>query len=415
MGDRRGTGESFDFCPPHRQEIVPDAGLPVMAYQPQKGKKSQIYNEEIARVVANGIVSAESPDFFKSSSEFASECVKAHVGGCKTTAKAAVRDRKNPNNARPRAAGLTCVEKSQSSQLRTHDPARIQVQAMCSSQSPRWFKAPTEDNKAFFEANARVINATTDTYNFEPTPAQAKQLKHDEIQNHMKGHLSNNTYCSMASPDWMKTTFDANRDHFKEYNIPIHRKPSAESDVYREYPIEKRINLVVKETGETLHPLAVSKLSPRWMKAAYLTDRNREFFEKKTGTKLNEPEAAYFENRFRERPGAKTARRNMVSVDDVPHFMKSSVMLPADQQPHPEVQMHKSHRQRTQAIEVSKSMMHKQALQSGGSPVPKTTTTAKSPMSPKSPGSRRSSERSSKAPVSARAPQQGSRGNERRR
>jgi len=413
MGDRRGTGESFEFCPPQRQERVPDAGLPTFGYNPTKGKKVQIYNDEIARISNNNTISVGSPDHFKSSVEFASECTKAAHMSCKSATIDTIRNRKDPNIARPRAAGLTCIEKQYSAELRTHDPGRAEKQAYCSKNSPRWFKNCTEGNKDFFETQARDLNGSTACYNFEPSAPEAKQIHHNEIKGQMKGHLGQNTYCSMASPDWMKTSFDSNRDHFQEYNIPVHRKCSAESDIYREYPIEKRVNIAVTSNSEPQHPLVVSKHSPRWMKAPYLS--NVEFFEKKTGTKLNE--FVYSNPGFRSKPGHKTARRNMVS-DEHPHWMVASVVLPADKHPNPEELPHRSHLPRTKAPEDHRSMLHKQKLQNSSCPVPRPmgslAPSQKSP-SAKSPA-KRSSERSSRqAPSSARSSQQSSRTAERRR
>jgi len=417
MGDRRGTGGSFEFCPPQRQERAPDAGLPSFGYRPAKGKKSQIYNDEVARINSNNTISVNSPDHFKSSVDFQSDCVKASHMSCGGANRETIRNRRDPNIARPRAAGLTCIEQQHSAALRTHDPARcVSKQAYCSKNSPRWFKNCTERNKGFFETQARDLDATADCYNFEPSAAEAKQMYHDEIQGQMKGHLGNNLYCSTASPDWMKTSFESNRDHFQEYNIPPYRKCSAESDAYRENPIGIKVNIALAENEQPQHPQVVSKHSPRWMKAAYLS--NPEYFAKKTGTKLNE--CVYVQPGFRPRPGHKTSRRNMVS-EEHPHWMVSSVVLPADKHPHLEVWPHRSQPTSTKDAEAHRSAVHKHTLQNASCTVPRTVGSfaagPKPPSSAKS-SSKRSSERSSRqAPVStrARSRQQSARGAERRR
>lgn len=333
----------------------------------------------------------------------------------KTANRETILNRKDPNIARPRAAGLTCIEEAQSAEPRYHDPARATKQAYCSKNSPRCFKNCTEGNKSFFETQAQDLNATTDCYNFEPSAAEAKQMQRDEMQRHMKGHLGNNLYCSLGSPDWMKTAFESNRDRFEEYNVPIHRRSSAESDIYREYPIEKKVNMIAMQDTETQHPLVVSKHAPRWMKTAYLS--HPDFFAEKTGTKLNE--FVFKQPGFRARPGHKSARKNMVS-EEHPHWMVSSVVLPAHQHPYPEVRQHQKRQKPAKAPEDHRSNVHKLTLQNAGCPVPRemgsSLASQESPSAKSS--SKRSSERSSRqAPASTRPrpAQQSSRGSERRR
>jgi len=421
MSSARESTRSFGFVPPHRQARVPDAGLPSFGYHPEKGKKSPIYNDEIQRVNSNMAVSVNSPDYFKSAMKFSAQSAAGMLHG--ENAGAIARDRRDPNVERPRAAGLTCVEKAKAAELRTHDPSRTNVQAMCSQQSPRFFKSPIDNNKPFFEKTAKELNVATDGYNFEPSIAKEKEQNRAACVAHMKGHTGANVYCSAGSPDWMKTTFESNAQHFKDYGVPVHRKGSASSDIYREYPIEKRINLVSHEGAETCHPLVVSKVAPRWMMSPYLS--NKQFFEEKTGQKLQESQ--FIDTGFRQRPGAKTARRNMLSLDQTPCWMKSSRALPQSEAPHPEVQTHHSYHQRQTTNIEHVSTLQKRALQ-GGTTL-KDITSAKSPASPgsrrsgsspASPTSRRSNDRSSKAPASARQPrssasQQGSRGSQTQR
>lgn len=355
---------AFAFEPPQRRQNVPDAGLPAFRYNPALGKKSQIYNDEIGRVSSNVAVSVGSPDFMQVGLEHQSECIRAFVTDVKETTNRVTRERKDPNSERPRAAGLTCVEKHKAAQWRTHDPGRANTQAMCSQQSPRWFKCPIENNKGLFEGVARDLNCTTDSYNFEPSREQEKQAHVEHIKHVMKHHQGNKgCFCSLASPDWMKISFESNKDTFKELGVPMHRRPSAESDCYRDYPIEKKSVLIVNELGEKKHPLVVSKTGPRWMKSPFLG--NREYFEKMTGRPLKEPD--FVNTGFREKVGAKTARRNMVSVEAAPHWMKSSVMLNPRDHPHQEIAVDRSRKRINR--EVHRSEVHKALLQGIVSPM----------------------------------------------
>lgn len=369
-----------DFRPPHRKAEVPDAGLPTFGYTPAQGKKSQIHNPETNRIYSSMGVSAGSPDFFKSTMKHAPECLRAYICDPQSSKDTLAR-RADPKKGKERAAGLCSLDMeklaahlpnphaslesqhvpdpSKPSQWnkstkpeskyevicreniknatfvmsREHEPDRIEIQALCSAQSPQWFKCPIEDNKEFFEANARAKGQRTDKYLFEPTAASKKQAAHEARRKQMTGHYSQNLYCSVGTPDWMKNCFEENKEHFQDVGLKMHRRPSESSDRYREYPIEKCINLDPSHGHkETTHPLVVSKLGPRWMKSPYLS--NKEHFEAVTGQPLKECE--YNQLGFREKPGAKTQRRNMVSHGCIPTWMTPSVSLPPEQAPHPD-------------------------------------------------------------------------------